>query len=208
MTHACLGSGFTVEQARTTVINSGLPHEEPDEGELARRVAELVTSGEVVGWVQGRAEFGSTTLGNRSVLADAREPGGGEQINARLKLRQDPRLPTCLVQKERAKEYFELAQASPFGLLAPRVREERRDDLAAVVRPDGTARVQTVCPEASPLLHDLLGQVERLSGAPLLAAASLCGPDEPAVNSPGDAVDCFEQSGLDRLALGAYLVGR
>ena len=208
MAHVYLGPGFSPEEAHTSVINSGLPHEEPGPDQLPREVARLLADGQVVGWVQGRLEFGSSAQGNRSVLGDPRDPQMADTINHKLKRRRPPRAPVCLVPQERAEEYFELAQSSPFGLLAPQVRQDHKDTVPAVVQPDGTARVQTVSEETNPLLYGLLCEVGELCGAPLLASSSFCRRGEPLVNTPQDAVDCFTESGLDRLVIHSYLVRR
>lgn len=208
MTNAYLGPGFSGEEARTAVINSGLPHQELDEDELVEQVARLVASKKLVGWVQGRLEFGPRALGNRSILGDPRDAGLEEMISSKVRPLPAASPLALMVLQEEAEEYFHLEQPSPFLLLAPRVREERRDEIPAAVHSDGTVRVQTVDSQSNPLLHRLLRAFEALTGVPALINTSFRQSGEPMVCSPRDAVDCFDATGLDHLVIGRYLVNR
>ena len=207
-TSAHLGPGFSGEEARTAVINSGLPYEELEEEELVEEVARLVANRKLVGWVQGRLEFGPRALGNRSILGDPRDAGLKEMIGGKVRPLDAASPLALLVLQERAAEFFHPGQPSPFMLLAPRVREERRDAILAAVRSDDTAWVQAVDGQSNPLLHRLLRAFEALTGVPALTNTSFRRSGEPIVCTPRDAVDCFIETGLDHLALGRYLVSR
>ena len=175
--------------------------------DVAAETAGLLAAGKVVGWFQGRMEFGPRALGNRSILADPRAAETRDRVN-RLKGREHwrPLAPAVLV--ERAAEYFELAGESPFMLFATPVRPERREEVPAVVHVDGSARPQTVSRAANPRFHALLSAFERRTGVPVLMNTSFNGAWEPIVRSPEEAVRTFLACGLDALVLGDYVATR
>ena len=165
------------------------------------RAAGLLAAGKVVGWVQGGSEFGPRALGHRSILADPRDPGMKDRVNARVKHRQSFRPFAPAVLAERAAEFFEGDEESPFMLLVKRVKPGVRDRIPAVVHVDGTARVQTVREEEDPRFHALIRAFAGLTGVPLVLNTSFNLRGEPIVETPGDAVECFLRSRLDALVV-------
>ena len=168
----------------------------------------MLADGAVVGWFQGRSEFGPRALGNRSLLADPRSAEIKDRLNARVKHRQAFRPFAPIVLHERAREIFEGDEDSPFMLLAKDVRPEWRERIPGIVHVDGTARVQTVRRETNERLWRLLKEFEALSGVPVLINTSFNVKGEPMVETPRDAVDCFLLTGIDYLALGDTLIGK
>ena len=173
---------------------------------ICRETAKLLSEGHVVGWFQGRSEFGPRALGNRSILADPRSAEMKDKLNKRVKHRQAFRPFAPIVLAERAKEIFEGDEESPFMLLAMPVRAEWRDKIPAVVHVDGTARVQTVRQETNERLYRLLKEFDALTGIPVLLNTSLNVRGEPIVETPRDAIQCFLSTGIDYLALHDALI--
>lgn len=174
--------------------------------DVVEESADLLAGGAILGWFQGGSEFGPRALGNRSILADPRDARTKDRVNARVKHRQGFRPFAPAVLAERAQEYFEGDAASPFMLLAQRVRPGARERIPAVVHVDGTARVQTVHRETNPRFHALLEAFERRSGVPVLLNTSFNDRGEPIVESPADAVQCFLSTALDGLVLHDWIL--
>ena len=151
-------------------------------------------------------EFGPRALGNRSILANPCNPETKDILNSRVKKRESFRPFAPVVLEEKAAEYFELQDHSPFMLLAPRVREDKKAVIPAVTHVDGTSRVQTLTQRQNPLLYSLIKDFEAISGVPVLVNTSLNLRGEPIVCSPEDALSCFERSGMDILVLGNCIV--
>ena len=178
-------------------------------GDVAAETARLLADGAVVGWVQGRSEFGPRALGNRSILADPRPAENKDRINAMVKKREGYRPFAPSARLERAGDYFELPESVaefPFMTFALRVRPEARALLGAVTHVDGTARVQTVARDTSPRYWALLRAFEELTGVPVLLNTSFNNHAEPIVDSVDEAVVCFLTTGLDALVVGDHLV--
>ncbi|HEX2092849.1 MAG TPA: carbamoyltransferase C-terminal domain-containing protein [Longimicrobiaceae bacterium] len=178
-------------------------------GDVAEETARLLADGAVVGWVQGRSEFGPRALGNRSILADPRPAENKDRINAMVKKREGYRPFAPSVQEERAGDYFDLpgeTTAFPFMTFTLRVREEARPLLGAITHVDGTARVQTVARDVNPRYWALLEAFGRLTGVPMLLNTSFNNNAEPIVDSLDEAVTCFLTTGLDALVVGDFLV--
>lgn len=203
-----LGPAFTAASARRALAAAGLSGRELPEDELCRAAAAAIARGGVVGWVQGRMELGPRALGNRSILGDPRGARTKDLINARVKGREEFRPFAPAVLAERAAEFFHLDAPSPFMLLAPRVREEKKALIPAATHVDGTARVQTVARELNPRFHRLLKAFDEAAGVPVLVNTSFNRRGEPIVCSPEDAVACFKETGLDALVLGDLFVER
>jgi carbamoyltransferase len=174
--------------------------------DICSDAARLLSEGKVLGWFQGRSEFGPRALGNRSILADARDAEMKDILNTRVKHRQAFRPFAPIVLAERSAEIFEGEDLSPFMLVAKRVRPAWKDRIPAIVHVDGTARVQTVTQEQNPRLHQLLKAFERITGVPVLINTSFNVKGEPIVETPEDAMECFLSTGIDYLALHDMLI--
>ncbi|HET9958958.1 MAG TPA: carbamoyltransferase C-terminal domain-containing protein [Polyangiaceae bacterium] len=207
--HALFGSQFgdrAVEAALAFHPNE-LEAEKLSEDELIARCARALADGSVVAWFQGAMEFGPRALGSRSILADPRRDGMRDVLNAVVKKREPFRPFAPAVKAERASEFFELSQPSPFMSLVVPVRAEKRAQLAAVTHVDGTARPQTVDLQTCPKFWKLLDEFERLTGVPVLLNTSF-NIQEPIVRTPEQALRTYLVSGIHALALGSHWVTR
>ena len=209
MHHAYLGVEYKEQDFRDATSNPVFRLETTrTHGDICVTTAKVLAQGAVVGWFQGRSEFGPRALGNRSLIADPRTAEIKDRLNARVKHRQAFRPFAPIVLYERAREVFEGDEDSPFMLLAKDVRPEWRERIPGIVHVDGTARVQTVRRETNERLWRLLKEFEALSGVPVLINTSFNVKGEPMVETPRDAVDCFLLTGIDYLALGDTLIGK
>ncbi|NBC17283.1 MAG: hypothetical protein GVY18_08220 [Bacteroidetes bacterium] len=218
MQGAYLGPGFSDEAIAAFLEREGLPHEHVGHDALADRVAEVLADGQVVGWFQGRMEFGPRALGHRSILADPRGREVQRLVNLKIKFRESFRPFAPSVLAERAADYFDLDAPSPYMLLVAQVSDaevggEGLDRLKhidsaipAVTHVDGSARIQTVHPETSPGYYRLLKAFEARTGCGVLVNTSFNVRGEPIVCTPEDAYTCFRRTHMDVLALGPYLV--
>jgi carbamoyltransferase len=175
---------------------------------VCRDTAKLLADQRVIGWFQGASEFGPRALGNRSLLADPRKPEMKDILNSRVKHRQAFRPFAPIVLAERMKEIFEGEEDSPFMLIAKPVRPEWRDKIPAIVHVDGTARIQTVREATNPMLYRLLREFDALTGVPVLVNTSFNIKGEPIVETPGDAVNCFLNTGIDNLVMHDTVVSK
>jgi carbamoyltransferase len=212
MDHAYWGPSYSAEEIRfavqaSAVSKDGYTLTELPEPELMRRTAAIIGEGKILGWYQGRAEWGPRALGNRSIVADPRRPEMKEILNQRIKHREifRPFAPSILAEK--TGEWFEKAQPSPFMTLAYPVRAEKRDKIPAPTHVDGTGRLQTVTREANPRYHALISEFERLTGVPVVLNTSF-NDNEPIVCRPEEALDCFTRTQMDALVIGDYLITR
>jgi len=180
------------------------------EASPAVAVARRLAGGDVVGVFQGRMEFGPRALGNRSLLADPRNAGMKERINAKVKYRESFRPFAPAVPAEDAAEYFDMTGLpdSPFMLFTVPVRPDKRARIPAVTHVDGSARVQTVARSTNGRFWDVLQEFRKLTGIPVLLNTSFNVKNEPIVCSPGDALACFLSTEIDCLELGDFLVER
>ena len=176
--------------------------------DVCRDTAKLLADQRVIGWFQGASEFGPRALGNRSLLADPRKPEMKDILNSRVKHRQAFRPFAPIVLAERMKEIFEGDEDSPFMLIAKPVRPEWRDKIPAIVHVDGTARIQTVREATNPMLYRLLKEFDALTGVPVLINTSFNIKGEPIVETPGDAVNCFLNTGIDNLVMHDMVVSK
>jgi carbamoyltransferase len=158
----------------------------------------------VVGWFQGRMEWGPRSLGSRSILADARNEENWKRVNLKIKFRESfrPFAPACLAEK--ASEWFDIDRESPYMLLVCQVREGR--EIPAVTHVDGSARLQTVTRDAHAEFYDLLAAFDQRSGCPVLINTSFNVRGEPIVCSPEDAYLCFMRTDMDVLVLGNQIL--
>ena len=172
----------------------------------AAATAEMLASGKIVGWYQGRMEFGPRALGSRSILADPRDPEMNARVNNAVKFREwwRPFAPSML--SEAAAEYLETTPDSPFMIVTAQVRPEKRNIIPSVTHVDGSARPQTVESDVNPLYYELIQEFGRRTGVPVIMNTSFNLRGEPIVCSPTDAIRTFYSSGLDALVLGDRLV--
>lgn len=211
MRSADLGAEHPAASASEALSAAGLPFVETrGEDDLCERVSGLLAGGKVVGWHQGRSEWGPRALGQRSILADPRAAGMKETVNAKIKFRELYRPFAPSICAEAAAEWFDLAgppaaQPYRFMLATARTREDRRARLAAVTHVDGSSRVQAIDPARSPLFHRLAGAMGRATGVPAVLNTSFNLKGEPIVETPADAVATFLASGMDALAIGPFL---
>lgn len=225
-----LGPVFSDAEIEEALREAGLSWERVNDRSVhTERVAEALAQGMIVGRFEGAMEFGPRALGNRSILADARRPDGQSYINLRIKFRESWRPFAPVVLADQAAVYFELPKESPYMLLVANVREElreavdwstffagdmdmmklvnqRRSVIPAVTHIDYSARIQTVDPQRNPAFYDVLRRFFALTGCPVLINTSFNVRGEPIVCTPTDAVQCFINTGIDLLAIGAFLV--
>jgi len=206
MEHAYWGPGFTNEEIAATLVHydDRLTYRQLDDP--ARVGAEIIARGEILGWFQGRMEFGPRALGNRSILADPRRPDTKDILNARVKHREPFRPFAPSVLEERTGEYFTVDYPSPFMILVFDVQPDKRAVIPAITHVDGTGRVQTVNREINPRYWALIKEFERLTGVGLILNTSFNVMGEPIVCQPREAIECFLNTGVDRLIIGDYLV--
>jgi carbamoyltransferase len=175
------------------------------EDELLERTVDQIADGSIVGWFQGRMEFGPRALGNRSILADPRQADMKDTLNARIKYREHFR-PFCpSVLAESVGDYFENSYPSPFMVMAYKIRPEMRDIIPAVTHNDATGRLQTVEKEVNPLYWKLIRRFGDRTNVPVLLNTSF-NENEPIVHTPAQAVDCFLRTRMDVLAIGSFLL--
>lgn len=200
-----LGSEIPEAAVERYARYSGLPVEHWPEGAIVPKVAEFLAAGQIIGWAQGRAEFGPRALGNRSILADPRALDISDRINREVKFRERFRPYAPAILHEHGPAFFEDYQETPYMDRTLRFKSEARARVPGVVHVDGTGRLQTVKREWNPRFHALLGEFQRLSGVPVLLNTSFNVMGKPIVHSMEDAIAVFLGSGLDGLAVGDYL---
>jgi carbamoyltransferase len=174
--------------------------------EPAGAAAQLLSNGKILGWFQGRMEFGPRALGSRSILADPRDPEMNTKVNNAVKFREWWRPFAPSFKKEAAPEYLESAYDSPFMILTAQVRPEKRRVIPSVTHVDGSARPQTVEREINPLYYRLIDEFGKLTGVPVIMNTSFNLRGEAIVHTPTDAIRTFFSSGLDALVIGNFLV--
>lgn len=207
MRHVALGVAHTDEACRAALRAANLKWHEP--GDLAAAVSARLAEGRIVGWHQGRAEFGPRALGNRSILADPRRPEMKDVLNARVKHREPFRPFAPMVLREAAADWFEGCGGgveSPFMLMAFPVVDARREQVPSITHVDGSARVQTVDREVLPEIHALITAFAARTGVPVLLNTSFNRRGEPIVERPAEAIDVYLGTDMDVLVLGPCLV--
>ncbi|MDH4346929.1 MAG: carbamoyltransferase, partial [Thermoleophilia bacterium] len=204
MQHTYWGPEYSPERMRGALEAAGLPFEETGTDKLIDRTADALAEGGVVGWFQGRVEFGPRALGNRSILADPRRSDMQDTLNARIKHREPFRPFAPAILEERTGEWFEKSYPSPFMLLTYPVRPEKRDLIPAPTHVDGTGRLQTVRRDQNERYYDLIRAFENRTGVPVLLNTSF-NENEPICCTPEQAVDTFVRTKMDLLVLGDLL---
>lgn len=186
---------------------AGVQYERLNPDELVTRTAAAIADGNIVGWFQGRMEFGPRALGNRSILADPRRKEMKDVLNKRIKYRE-PFRPFCpSILAEACGEYFETDYPSPFMVQAYRIKPTRRDRIPAVTHEDGTGRLQTVERDVNPLYWSLIERFGAMTGVPVLLNTSF-NENEPIVHTPRQAIECFSRTQMDVLVIGSYFMSK
>ena len=207
MEGAYTGPEFSDEEIRAELEKSGLAYESYSDREVTRRAAQDIADGAVMGWFQGRMEFGPRALGNRSIVVDPRRADMKEILNERIKKREPFRPFAPSILEERVADYFEQTHPAPTMLMVYQVREEKRSEIPAVTHVDGSGRLQTVSPGVNPRYHQLISDFGELTGVPVVLNTSF-NENEPIVCTPRHAIDCFLKTRMDVLYLGNHAVRR
>jgi len=204
MQNSFLGPEFSDARIESDLRKANLRYRKLEREPLLNAVAQQIAAGNVVGWFQGRMEWGPRALGNRSILAHPGLPGMKDVLNARIKQREwfRPFAPSIL--EERQCEYFEHDHPSPFMLHVYKIRPEKRAQLSAVNHVDDTGRLQSVSRDENPLYYELIRAFERETRIPVLLNTSF-NENEPIVCQPEEAINCFKRTRMDLLAIGPYL---
>jgi carbamoyltransferase len=212
MENAYWGPGYSRDQVHQAIVakqlhEAGYQVAELPEEELMKQTATIIADGKILGWFQGRAEWGPRALGNRSIVADPRRPEMKEILNRRIKHREIFRPFAPSVLAERTGEWFEKSYPCPFMTLAYSVLPEKRDKIPAPTHVDGTGRLQTVSRDANPRYWKLIKAFEEQTGVPVVLNTSF-NDNEPIVCKPEEAIDCFTRTQMDALVLGDFLIAR
>jgi carbamoyltransferase len=204
MKDSYLGPEFPDAQIEAKLKDAHLKYQKLERAPLLETVAKRIAAGDVVGWFQGRMEWGPRALGNRSIVAHPGRLDMKDVLNARIKRREwfRPFAPSIL--EERQAEYFEHDHPSPFMLHVHKIRAGKRDQLCAVNHVDNTGRLQTVARDENPLYYDLIRTFERETGIPVILNTSF-NENEPIVCTPAEAIHCFQRTHMDAIAIGPFL---
>ena len=205
--HAFLGPAYSDAEIARYLDSTGARYRTLSDRELVDGTARRLSEGNVVGWFQGRMEFGPRALGGRSILADPRDPKMRDTLNMKIKFREGfrPFAPSVLADK--APDWFEIEGDSPYMLLVAQVREGKRV-IPSVTHVDNSARLQTVTRAESPLYYDLIAEFGRLTGVPVVINTSFNVRGEPIVCTPHDAYLCFMRTNMDHLVLGHHVLDK
>jgi carbamoyltransferase len=218
MEHSYWGPEFSEERIVATLEAEGLGeggakrdafgvrrHESIDE--LCRETAVAIAEGEIVGWFQGRMEWGPRALGNRSIVADPRRADMKDILNSRIKRREAFRPFAPSILEERVSDYFEESYPDPFMIKVYPIRPARRVEIPAVTHVDGTGRLQTVSRSQNVTYWSLIKAFEKETGVPIVLNTSF-NENEPIVNTPDEALACFLRTRMDRLVMGQWVISR
>jgi carbamoyltransferase len=205
MDHTYWGLEYSREACLAALKARDLCFREFDDAAMADAAADHISQGKILGWYQGRFEWGPRALGNRSIVCDPRDAAMKDHLNARIKHREAFRPFAPSVLEERAGDWFEMAGESPFMLMTCHVKREMQPRVPAITHVDGTARQQTVSKSTNPKYWNLIHAFERKTGVPVVLNTSF-NENEPVVNTPEEGVACFLRNDMDVLALGPFLV--
>ncbi len=223
-----LGPGYSEGEISQFLNDHKLPYEKLSEKELPTKVADMIVSDKVVGWFQGRMEFGPRALGGRSIIGDARSANMQKVMNLKIKYRESFRPFAPSVLEEKVSDFFDIDRSSPYMLLVAQVREDKkrkmtkeedglfgieklnvqRSVVPAITHVDYSARIQTVSKETNPRYHDLISSVESKTDCPIIINTSFNVRGEPIVCTPMDAYKCFMRTEMDYLVLGNFLLDK
>lgn len=223
-----LGNYYKDEEIECFLIKEGIPFEKLDMEEIPPRIAELIATGNVIGWFQGRMEFGPRSLGSRSIIGDPRSKEMQSIMNLKIKYRESfrPFAPTVL--REHVSDYFDMDCESPYMLLVANIKDEKRikmsdeeeklfgleklkvarSDVPAITHVDYSARIQTMTKEDNPLFYSVIEEFYKKTGCPMIVNTSFNVRGEPIVCRPEEAYKCFMRTGMDYLIIGGYLLDK
>jgi len=202
--HASWGPEYSVAEMESALKSAGLAYERFDGGALYKRGAAHLKAGHVMGWYQGRSEWGPRALGNRSIVANPGWPGMKNLINAKIKRRESFRPFAPSILADRVPEYFEQDVESPFMMHVVKIRPEKRYELAAVCHEDFTGRLHTVKRSQNEKYFDLISEFAAQSGTPVVLNTSF-NENEPIVDTPEQAISCYLRTDMDALCLGPFV---
>jgi len=206
-TNAYLGPEYKDAEIHEYLAGAGASHEVLSDGDLVRKTAKLLSEGNVVGWYQGRMEFGPRALGGRSILADPRDPKMRDTLNMKIKFREGFRPFAPSVLADRCGEWFDHDGDSPYMLLVAQVKEGKRV-VPSVTHVDNSARIQTVTRAENPLYYDLISEFAKITGVPIVINTSFNVRGEPIVCTPHDAYLCFMRTDMDYLVMGHHVLDK
>jgi carbamoyltransferase len=207
MLGAYTGPEFSDDEIRTELERSGLAFETYSEREVTRRAAQDIADGAVMGWFQGRMEFGPRALGNRSIVVDPRRADMKDILNERIKKREPFRPFAPSILEERVGDYFEQTHPAPTMLMVYQIKPERRAEVPAITHVDGSGRLQTVSRAVNERYYQLISDFNELTGVPIVLNTSF-NENEPIVCTPRHAIDCFMKTRMDVLYIGNHAVRR
>jgi len=207
MQHSYLGPDYSHDEIRSYLDQNKVTYHEMEYDALIDRTSQLIEEQNVIGWFQGRMEFGPRALGNRSILADARNAANKDVVNMKIKFRESfrPFAPTVL--EERCADWFELEQQSPYMLMVAQVRPDKRT-IPSVTHVDGSARIQTINREQNSIYYDLVKRFEARTGCPVIINTSFNVRGEPIVMTPHDAYMCFMRTNMDYLVMDRFVLDK
>ncbi len=208
LSHGYLGDRFSDEQCADAAREADLPATSySDQSQLLDHVVDALCDGKVVGWFQGRSEFGARALGNRSLLADPRRTDMRDIINLKIKFREKFRPFAPSILEDYVSDYFEINDSSPFMEKVFRILPEKRGEIPAVTHVDGTGRLQSVSRTTNPLYYDLIARFRERTGVPIILNTSL-NENEPIVRTPQQAISCFLRTAMDIIVVGNSVIDR
>ena len=201
-----VGPQFTDEEIKHFLDSNGIKYEEFDRELLLQKTATLISEGKIVGWYQGKMEWGPRALGNRSILADPRDGEMKDILNEKIKHRESFRPFAPSVLEEYAADYFEMDIPSPYMLMVSKITQPEK--IPAVTHVDGTGRLQTVSKQSNPLYYDLINEFYKQTGVPVIINTSMNVMGEPIVNTPEQAYNMIKKTDMDCIVMGSFLVSK
>lgn len=207
MTHAYLGKSYLKDEIESFLEDNNIEYKHFNNEQLIDYVADGLVKGKVIGWFQGSAEFGPRALGNRSIIVDPRRSDAKELLNEKIKRRESFRPFAPSILEEYVEEYFDGADQVPFMEKVYPIKKEKQETIPAVTHVDGTGRLQTVIKSTNPRYHALISKFYEKTGVPIILNTSF-NENEPIVNSPKEAYDCFSRTKMDMLVLGDFILER
>ena len=201
-----VGPSYSNEEIKSFLDSKNISYKSFDDTTLLQKTAQIIADGNVVGWYQGKMEWGPRALGNRSILADPRRADMKDILNAKIKHRESFRPFAPSIMEEFVSEYFEIGIPSPYMLMVAPVKKAK--EIPAVTHVDGTGRLQTVSKESNELYYDLINEFYKITGVPVIINTSMNVMGEPIVNTPEQAYAMLEKTDMDYIVMGNYLISK